>query len=67
MVLKTWPLCTGAKSNLTGRVLGEVVKSSFIVCSAKGDTEDLCPQTLRACPSLEDLMGFVAMVQGQAC
>ena len=43
---KTQSLCTGAKLNLTGGVLGEGVKSSFIVCSAKGDTVDLCPQTL---------------------
>ena len=29
MMSKTWPLCTGAESNLAERVLGEVEKDSF--------------------------------------
>ena len=30
MMLKTWSLCTGARSNLRGRIWGEVEKDSFI-------------------------------------
>ena len=30
MMSKTWPLCTGAESDLGERVLGEVEKNSFV-------------------------------------
>ena len=36
-MLKTQSLCTGAKTNLKDRILGEVEKINFIVCQAKGD------------------------------
>ena len=35
VILKTQSLCTSAKSNLGGRVLGEMEKNSFIVFSGK--------------------------------
>ena len=35
-MLKTWPLCTRAESNLRDRVLGEVEKNIFIALSGKG-------------------------------
>ena len=35
IILKTRPLCTGAKLNLRGRVLDEVEKDSFIALLGK--------------------------------
>ena len=40
---KTWPLCTGAKSNLGDRVLGEIEKNSFIALPGKGGRSRLAP------------------------
>ena len=37
------PLCTGAKSNLRDRVLGEVEKNSFIALPGKGGHNGLLP------------------------
>ena len=37
-LLKTQPLCTGAKSNLRDRVLGEGEIIALLLCQAKGDT-----------------------------
>ena len=36
LMLKFWPLYTGAKLNLGDRVLGEVEKNSFIALPSKG-------------------------------
>ena len=36
LMLKFWPLYTGAKLNLGDRVLGEVEKNSFIALPGKG-------------------------------
>ena len=36
LILKTWPLCTGAKLNLGNRVLGEKEKNNFIALPGKG-------------------------------
>ena len=38
MVLKTWPLCTSAKSSLRDRVLGEVERNSFVVFARQRGT-----------------------------
>ena len=35
LMLKTQSLCTGAKTNLKDRVLGEVEKNNFLVCQTK--------------------------------
>lgn len=43
LTLKTQPLCTGPKSNLEDRVLGEVGKNSFIVLPGKGGHSGLLP------------------------
>ena len=40
---KTWPLCTGAESNLRDRVLGDVDKNSFIALPGKGGHRELMP------------------------
>ena len=51
-MLKTWPLCTGAESNLGDRVLGEVEKNSFIALPSNGGHSGLVPlKTL--CPNPE--------------
>ena len=49
VMLKVWPLCTGAKSNLRDRVLGEVEKNNFIVLSGKEGHSGLVP--LKSCVS----------------
>ena len=70
MMLKTWPLCTGAELNLGDRVLGEVEKNSFIALLDKGRHSGLagsCPEKL-CVPTWEDLVrSFIAVVQGQSC
>ena len=43
LMLKTQPLCTGAKSNPRDRILGEVEKNSFIVLPGKGGHSRLMP------------------------
>ena len=43
LMLKTWPLCTGAELNLGGRVLGEVEKNSFIALPGKRGHSRLVP------------------------
>ena len=53
-MLKTWPLCTGAESNLRGRVLSEVEKNSFIALPGFARQEDL-------------MRSFITMVQGWGC
>ena len=40
---KTWPLCTGAESNLRDRVWDEVGKNSFIALPGKGGHSGLVP------------------------
>ena len=40
LMLRAWPLCTGAESSLRDRVLGEV-KNSFIVLPGKGEHSEL--------------------------
>ena len=42
-MLKTQPLCTGAKSNLGDRVWGEVEKNSFIALPGIGRHSGLVP------------------------
>ena len=42
VMLKTWPLCTGAESNF-GEFLGEVEKNSFIALPGKGGHSRLLP------------------------
>ena len=42
-ILKAWPLCTSAKSNLRDRVLGEVEKNSVIALPGKGGHNRLLP------------------------
>ena len=51
MRLKTWPLCTGAESNLGDRVLGEVEKNSFIALPGKEGHSGLMPLK-SVCPNL---------------
>ena len=66
-MLKTQPLCTGAKSNLGDRALGEVEKNSFIDLPGKGGYSRLMPSKL-CVPTQEDLVrSFTAMVQGWGC
>ena len=36
VMLRAWPLCTGAELNLRDRVLDEVEKDSFIILPGKG-------------------------------
>ena len=48
-MLKTQPLCTGAKLNLRDRVLGRVGKNSFIALPGKGGHSGLVPLKT-ACP-----------------
>ena len=43
LTLKTQPLCTGSKSNLEDRVLGEVGKNSFAALLGKGGHGGLLP------------------------
>ena len=43
MMPKAWPLYSSDKSNLRGRVLGEVEKNSFITLLSKGRHSGLCP------------------------
>ena len=38
-MLKTWPLCNGAKLNVGDRVLGKIEKNSFIVLLGKVGTQ----------------------------
>ena len=49
-MLKTWPLCTSAESNLRDRVLGEVEKDSFIAFPGKGLHSGLVPPKI-VCPN----------------
>ena len=51
VMLKSRPLCTGAKSNLRDRVLGEVEKNSFIALPGKGGHSRLLPWKTM-CPRL---------------
>ena len=46
LMLKFWPLYTGAKLNLGDRVLGEVEKNSFIALPGKGTQRGLVPSEL---------------------
>ena len=62
-MLKTWPLCTGAKLNLRDRILGEVEKNSFIALPGKGGHNGIMPSKL-LCPHLEGVVrSFMVMVQ----
>lgn len=45
MMLKAWPLCTRAESNLGDRTVGEVDKV-LLPCQAKWDIADSCLQKL---------------------
>ena len=64
---KTWPLCTGAKSNLRDRVLGEVEKNRFIALTGKGEHSGLMPSKT-VCPNLGDLVrSFIVLVQRWGC
>ena len=47
MMLKTWPPCTSAESNLRDRVFGEIEKNSFIALPGKGRHRRVMPQKLR--------------------
>ena len=51
VMLKTWPLCTGAKLNFGDRVLGEVENNSFIALPGKAGHISLMPSKL--CPNLD--------------
>ena len=55
MMLKTLPLCTGVKSNLGDRVLGEVEKISFIALPGKGGHRRLIP--FKTCVSIQGGFG----------
>ena len=46
MTPKIKPLCTGAKSNLRDRVLGEVEKNNFIALPGKGRNSGQMPSKL---------------------
>ena len=50
VMLKTWPLCTGAKLNFGDRVLSEAEKSSFIAMPGKGGYSWLLPLKI-VCPN----------------
>ena len=54
---KTQPLCTGAKSSLGDRVLGEVEKNSFIALPGKGGHSGPVPSKT-VCPYLAWGGGF---------
>ena len=41
-MLKTQPLCTSAELNLEDRVLGEIEKTTLLLCQAKGDSVGSC-------------------------
>ena len=58
MMSKTWPLCTGAESDLGERVLGEVEKNSFIFCQAKQETVGPSLENLSSNLGDFDKMGF---------
>ena len=66
MMLKIQPLCTSAISNLGDRGLGEVEKNSFIALPDKRGHSRLVPQEL-CVPTQEDLVSFIAVVQGRGC
>ena len=59
-------LYTDAEWNLGDRVLGEVEKNSFIALPGKGGHSGLMPSRL-CVPTWEDLMSFIAIVQGRGC
>ena len=62
LIMRAWSLCTGAKSNLRDRVLGEVEKNSFIALPGKGGHSGLVPSELFV-PTQESLMrSFIAIV-----
>lgn len=62
LMLKTWPLCTGAKLNLGDRVLDKIEKNSLIVFLGKVGHRGLLPLET-VCPILKGLMrGFMAVV-----
>ena len=62
VMLKTWPLCTGAKLNFGDRVLGEAEKSSFIALPGKESKTGSCPQIM--CPNLGKIgRGFLVTFQ----
>ena len=44
LILKAQPLCTGAKSNLRDRILGEIEKNSCIALPAIAGHRELLPQ-----------------------
>ena len=54
VIAKTQPLCTGAKSNLRDRALGEVEKNNFIALPGKGGHNGLVPSKT-VCPNLGGL------------
>lgn len=66
VMLKTWPLCAGAKLNFGDRVLGEAEKSSFIAMPGKGGYSWLLPLKI-ACPNPggfgEELYSNTSMVR----
>ena len=51
LMLKTWPLCTGAELNLRDRVLGEIENNSFTALPGKGGHSRLVP-VKTVCPNL---------------
>ena len=66
-MLKTRPLCPGAKLNLRDRVLGEAEKNSFMALPGKGGHSGLVPPKT-VCPNRENLVrGFIEIVQGWGC
>ena len=54
VMLRAWPLCTGAELNLSDRVLDEVEKDSFIILPGKGGHSGLLLGKA-ACPHLGGL------------
>ena len=64
-MLKTQPLCTIAKLNLREFQM-KYKRTALLLCQAKGDTTGSCPEKLHF-PIWEDLMSFIAVVQGQSC
>ena len=64
VILKAWPLCTSAKSNLGNRVLGEIKKNSFIALPGNGDPVGSCLQKLGVPMQQELMRSFITMVQG---
>ena len=63
LMLKFWPLYTGAKLNLGDRVLGEVEKTSFIPLLAKERCSGFIPLKT-GCPNLRRVRSFMIIVQG---